>query len=1375
MRVLSLLLALLWLSQPTAKPLLPEQVPPPLKPWVDWVLQKHPEHRCPVHHHQDSRTCVWPGELRFEADQQGGLFTQRLTVYRESRVELPGDDQHWPTRVRVNGEPVVVTEQNQAPVVLLQPGEYRVQGIFQWSKLPDAIRINPRTGIIHYRLEGKEIRHPESRDGRLWLQAGQKRQNTKVPEDTLRMEVYRLLADGHPFQVTTQMSIEVSGSQRELLLGMPLLEGFIPLQIHSPLPARLEPDGRLRVQVRPGRWRLRVTARHPDILTRLHMPTQPSPWPEQEVWVYRAAHQDRLTEVQGVAQIDPRQVRLPEDWSKLPAYRVDPESRFSLKVVRRGDPQPEPDRLSLQRDIWLDFTGAGYTLRDKISGRMTHDWRLSVDPELQLGRVSIDGKPQFITQLPADTRKGVEVRLGQLELSAEARYLGSVSELPAIGWGRDFQQVGATLHLPPGWQLLAVSGVDNVPSSWLQRWTLYDLFLVLIATLAVAKLWGWAWSPLALLTLTLTWHEPDAPHTVWLYLLATTALLRALPTEGRFFKLVRNAHRLGLLSLLLITLPFMVQQVREGLYPQLERPWVTPDTLEQDQKVMLSGTSATMPAPLGAMDSEEVMEMPETAKRIERKIKGRPQYDYSSSSYRALDQIDPTANIQTGPGLPSWQWRHARLQWNGPVTNQQRIHIHLLGPRAHLLLNLLMIALLPVLAWRYLDIPASASKAGKWRQLLLAPLLIVPFAWIPDDSRAEAFPPQPLLDELEQRLLEVPTQAPRAAIDQLTVTLRHDVYQATLALQALQETAIPLPLDSKRLTPTQVLLDGREAGARLYRSQDNQLWLLLPQGRHRVEFKTRLPVVEQLQIPLPLRPHRVVLETHEGWAVEGIDPNGVADQQLSLTRIRQHQQADSQELAPTALPPFLRVERTLRFGINWEVETRVRRLSPTGSSVSLQIPLLPGASVVTEGLRVKQGRALVNMAANQSETHWRSRLDPVETLTLTAPADSGWMETWQADIGPIWHVRIDGIPPIHHQDASNRWLPTWHPWPGERITLHIRRPAGVAGNTLTIDNSSLEVKPGKRATDSTLSFRLRASQGGHHDLQLPAEVQLQSVKIDSRTQPIRQDDRLVSLPLVPGEQSFEINWREMTGSGMLWSSPSISLGARSVNAKLAVQVPEDRWTLWVSGPELGPAVLFWGVLLVLALTAAMLARVSSGFLPLGFISWLLLGIGLSQVEPASAMLPVGWFFLLHYRSRLDAETPKLRFNLVQTGIAVLTLCSLSILFWAVQQGLLGQPAMQIRGYGSSGYRLNWYQDRVEGAYPQAFLFSVPLMVYRLLMLAWALWLAFSLLKWLKWGWGVFSKGGVWRTIEIKAPRLGRASGKRTEQGRKPADDGNTQA
>jgi hypothetical protein len=47
--------------------------------------------------------------------------------------------------------------------------------------------------------------------------------------------------------------------------------------------------------------------------------------------------------------------------------------------------------------------------------------------------------------------------------------------------------------------------------------------------------------------------------------------------------------------------------------------------------------------------------------------------------------------------------------------------------------------------------------------------------------------------------------------------------------------------------------------------------------------------------------------------------------------------------------------------------------------------------------------------------------------------------------------------------------------------------------------------------------------------------------------------------------------------------------------------------------------------------------------------------------------------------------------------------------------------------------------------------SVPLFCYRLAMLGWALWLAQALLRWLKWGWGCFTEGGIWRPLRKEKP------------------------
>jgi hypothetical protein len=334
-----------------------------------------------------------------------------------------------------------------------------------------------------------------------------------------------------------------------------------------------------------------------------------------------------------------------------------------------------------------------------------------------------------------------------------------------------------------------------------------------------------------------------------------------------------------------------------------------------------------------------------------------------------------------------------------------------------------------------------------------------------------------------------------------------------------------------------------------------------------------------------------------------------------------------------------------------------------------------------------------------------------------------------------------------HLNSAGQWQPEWHPWPGEKITLQITRPEAVEGQTLTIDNSRLTIRPGQRSREAELNLSLRSSQGTQHTLILPENAVLQTVAINRLAQPIRQEGRKLTLPVTPGKQEVSISWREATGISGIMDTPQVDLGVASVNANLNVSLGRDRWVLFAMGPKLGPAVLFWGVLIVIFLVSLGLGKIP--LTPLKNRQWFLLLVGLSQIPLQSAGVVVAWLMLLGWRK--TQPVAELRyFNVLQAIIGGLTLLSLSLLFFAVEQGLLSSPDMQITGNQSSAVNLNWYQDRSLSTLPIATLISVPLMAYRLLMLAWSLWLAVSLLNWLKWGWGCFSSNGYWnKTVTIK--------------------------
>jgi hypothetical protein len=163
--------------------------------------------------------------------------------------------------------------------------------------------------------------------------------------------------------------------------------------------------------------------------------------------------------------------------------------------------------------------------------------------------------------------------------------------------------------------------------------------------------------------------------------------------------------------------------------------------------------------------------------------------------------------------------------------------------------------------------------------------------------------------------------------------------------------------------------------------------------------------------------------------------------------------------------------------------------------------------------------------------------------------------------------------------------------------------------------------------------------------------------------------------------------------------------------------------------------------------------------PLRHWQWFLLLLGLSQVPMATAGIVIVWLVLLGWRHGQTTQTRY--FNAVQVLVALTTLVALAVLFGAVAQGLLNSPDMRITGNGSTATNLNWYQDRSAAQLPQASIVSVPLIAYRLLMLAWSLWLAMSLVNWLKWGWGCFASNGLWRKapaapVAVEPPKDGAA-------------------
>lgn len=1391
-----------------AEPIDPDDVPESLRAWIPWVTHDQPQAGCPFLQGETSaRRCEWPSELALELTGKGGKFSQTWRVYRPTWVPLPGDDRRWPQEVTIDGAAVVVLNRGGMPGVELTPGSHTLAGRFLWDALPEKLRVPAATGLLRVQVDGAPVAAPQrDDDGTLWLN---RTRDEGTEADHLDLVVHRRVNDGLPLQVVTRVELHASGKNREELLGKTLLPGFVAMAVDSQVPARIEPDGKLRVQLRPGRWVVDITARHEGPVESLQPGEPGGPWAEEEVWVFAADPRLHQVDITGVASVDPQQTLLPDEWKSLPAYRLRAGEAMVLTERRRGEVDRGPDRLQLQRDWWLDFDGREVTVHDRIHGQVHSGWRLDMQPRGTLGHVNISGKDQFITYREGSPQAGVELRSRELNLSADLRVPGhdgnGVLRMSAVDWDHDFHEVSGNLHLPPGWRLLHAEGIDEVRNTWVQSWTLLDIFLVLVISIAIGRLYGWAWGLLSLLSLGLCFPEWGAPRLVWIFVLVGEALNRALP-EGKLRLVVRAYRGVVLITLAGLVLGFVVQQVRQGLYPALERHGsdsfvlgaMAPGADMAVQKVANTEFAAMEPEPLaedeeyrdelkkdeadgdGWVEQQQADDKPvdianlDTSSSITR---GRTK-NKKGGSYKAMQrqlqrkklrEYDANTVVQTGPGIPGWQWKSIPVRWQGPVDRTHEVVLYMAPPRLNTAMAFVRVLFMITLGLAVLGVfragrrkrpPQAGAKSGAAAAIALI-LAFFGTALVPGTARAD-FPSPELLETLRARVQANPTCLPNCAQSpRMRINVTPESLQLQLELHVASETGVPLPGSASQWLPTSVVVDGAQvepevapgepsestpaAKRALARDAEGRLWVQLSPGRHRVVLRGPLPSRETVQLAMPLKPHYIEAQA-AGWTIEGIHEDGLADDNLQLTKI--HREGDAkQTLEMGPLPAFVRVERSLQLGLSWEVNTRVERMTPPGSAVVLAIPLLPSESVTTDEMRVEDGKVLVNMGPDAREIEWTSVLEVSPSIALVAAENQPWVEVWRLEVGPLWHVEAEGIPVVENGDQGLR---VWQPWPGEQVALAVTRPEGVPGQTLTVDRVHLSLNPGRRATDATLTMQLRSSRGGHHTLTLPAEASLQTVRINGSEKSIGQDGQEVRIPVVPGSQSVQLDWREPHQLRPRYTAPVVDLGTAAVNVETTIEFPRDRWVLWVRGPLLGPAVLFWSYIVMVILAALILGQVRRVQTPLRTHHWFLLGIGLSPLPVPAAMVVVLWFLALGWRRSNTGLSPAW-FNLRQLALAGWTIAAIGCLIGAIHAGLLLQPDMQVEGNGSYDRHLVWFQDRVQGKLARPTVYSVPILWYRGLMLVWALWLAWALVKWLPWVWQSFSGGSLWKPFNFNPP------------------------
>lgn len=1334
-------------GQPGAAP-----VPAALDEWRGWVLHGKGYRRCPLLYDAGGEKrgdflCAWPGRLELVLDAGGGTFKQSWTLYDDGPVPLPGDAERWPQDVAANGQRVPVVSRDGAPAVWLGPGTHALSGRFAWRTRPATLPLPPAVGLVALTLDGEAVRLPRLDDG-LWLGATAREQ---AAADSLEVRVYRRLEDNVPTRLATNLRLQVAGSVREERLWPVLPPQFVPMTLASDLPARLEGDGGLRVQVRPGVWEIGIRARAATVLDRAEMATPGDNMPGTEIWSYAANPALRSTLAEGASPEDPSRAGSP--WPELPTFRLGAGEALAIAERSRGLAYATND-LAVERELWLDFDRRGFTFADRISGAMRVDWRLDMAPPYRLLAANAGDGPLLVTRNAGSDATGVELRMPVVDLEAIGRIDGR-GAMPVGGWSSSLA-MDATLHLPPGNKLLAALGVDEAPTSWASQWRLLDFFVLLVVAMAAVRLFGRLAGLAAFLALALSFHEPGAPVWTWLNLSAAVALARVAP-PGRLLRMARSYRLASFAVLLLFLVPFGIAQLRLAIYPQLE-----PAAHREGRTVGLFEMLAGQPLPLPQPPADRAEDGPKGIAEAIAQPLVRELERHAPGVHRALpeDNVPP----QAGPGRPAWQWAAHPLRWTSAVPAESAMRLVIAPPWLTSLLRLAAVAVLGLFAARFaFDLLGRAWRWPRWRPAGAAAslaALAVAATLAAETTRADV-PTPALLEALEERLLEPPACAGECA-----VVVHADVQAdasdlaVTLEVHAAATAAVPLPgrvagagageradggaAGREAWMPTTATLGGATVPVR---RRGDTLWAQVPAGRHLLALRGPLPAGGAVEVPFPAVP-RTVAAASDAWFVAGIEDGRLPGGALSLTPLAAEDAVPMEADRETRrLPAFVTVERTVHLGANqWSADTVVRRSAPAAGAIDLAVPLLAGEAIVSGEHTVAEGRVAVAMDQTAESFAWQSSLPRTATLSLEAAANEPWQEIWRFQVSPAWQVAFAGVPVSHGQDGAEGGL-VFHPRPGETLELDIDKPAAAQGDTLAFDRVALETVASGRWRQAELALGYRSTRGASHGIRLPPGAELAAVAIDGQAESLPLVDGELNLPIAPGAHEVRVAWREPADVGLRVATPVVELGAPGANATTALALPQ-RWVLFATGPSLGPAVLYWSELLALIVASLVLGRIQAT--PLRTWHWLLLGLGFSTFSWLAFAVVAAWLLGYGVRERALRDLSRLWYNAAQIGFGLLALLAFAAILNSIPGGLLGEPDMSIAGYGSSGDQLRWFADRTASATPEATVWSLPMWVYKGLIFLWALWLTWALLRWLPWAWRCFSAGGLWRPKEQAA-------------------------
>jgi hypothetical protein len=573
------------------------------------------------------------------------------------------------------------------------------------------------------------------------------------------------------------------------------------------------------------------------------------------------------------------------------------------------------------------------------------------------------------------------------------------------------------------------------------------------------------------------------------------------------------------------------------------------------------------------------------------------------------------------------------------------------------------------------------------------------------------------------------------------------VFEIPVAASQLTTVALPFAVDN--FSWVNFSIDGKKTQSIM--AVSNSIVVAIPKGSHIIEVVAKLKS-EQFRVALGGNPKyfenntSIKADITQSGGMFFLEIENKKNTQLEVKSIDEKELEISKDIFDK---PLYTIQREIFLSDKWKVRTTVSNFIAGNNKVTnISVPLLKDEKPLNSDLEIVDGK--VNLSLSGNQVTWESNLAPIDKMVLQN-TDTKNLETWIIYNENSWLYNYEGLNPISaNSNEKYKSINTWVMWPEEKVNLSFNLPKVAEGQASNVTNFKLTTNWENDPVEHLANFTINTSVGGRYVVKFEdKETEAIKLKIGGNIVETKIKDGILALDLLAGENNISLEFKSGKTS-IMYKVPVLKFESPVTNAEFKLNASK-RWVMFTGGGDIRPAVLVWGILIAFAIFAWFLNRHTKT--PLKFVSWLLLLFGLSQTFWMTSFFIIVWIVAFSlkegYIKKLKDENALTfsKFNQVQTGLGILALVGLITLISVVAKGLMSNPEVFTIGFGTFGAHLSWYTQSWNGVDNNPWILSLPMSAYRVFMLGWGIWLAFSLMTWLKWMWQEYSRDGYWKKPE----------------------------